>query len=245
MGIVTLEVCSFSFDGCLSAELGGGNRIELCANSMEGGTTPSYGLIKKVREEISLKLYPLIRPRGGDFYYSDDEFEIMLDDIRLCRNIGCDGIATGIQRADGDIDFDRMKRIVDLAYPMRVTCIRVFDLIHDMFGALDGLVDAGCERVLTSGQAQKAYEAAETIAQLVKYAGDRIVIMPGSGIRPDNIEMLVKTTHASEYHASARTFIPSAVSENHPLLKEFGQAIDCDAVQLKMIKELAEAAFSV
>lgn len=244
MGIITLEVCAFSFGGCLSAKLGGGSRIELCSNPMEGGTTPSYGLIKKVKEAINLKLYPLIRPRGGDFFYSDDEFEIMLDDIKMCKNAGCDGIATGVQRADGNIDFDRMKKIVETAYPMGVTCVRVFDLIPDMFSALEEIIDAGCERVLTSGQAPKAIDAVETIAQLIKYADNRIIIMPGSGINPDNIEKLVKSTYATEYHASARTFVPSAVSQHHPLLKEFGQAIDCDAVQLKKIKELAEIAFS-
>ncbi|MDP4209038.1 MAG: copper homeostasis protein CutC [Bacteroidota bacterium] len=240
---ITLEVCAFSFEGCQNARLGGGNRIELCANPAEGGTTPSYGLIKKVREEIDLKLYPLIRPRGGEFYYSNDEFEIMLHDIKQCKQLGCDGIATGVQRIDGNIDFARMRRIVDLAYPMRVTCIRAFDLVPDMFAALDGLIDAGCERVLTSGQAEKAYEAAETIAQLVTYAGDRIIIMPGSGIRPDNIEMLVKTTRATEYHASARIFSPATVSQGHRLLKEFGQAFSCDAQQLKEIRRRAEAAF--
>jgi copper homeostasis protein len=243
MSKITLEVCSFSFESCINAERGGGNRIELCSNPMEGGTTPSYGLIKKVREKTNLKLYPLIRPRGGDFYYSNAEFEIMLSDIRLCKEMGCNGIATGVQDKDGNIDFDRMKRIVDLAYPMGVTCIRVFDIIPDMFKALDGLIKAGCERVLTSGQAPKAYQASETIAQLVNYAGNRIVIMPGSGINPDNIEQLVKTTRATEYHASARTFVPSIVSESHPLLKEFGSAIDCDIFQLMKIKKLAEAAY--
>lgn len=243
MAHITLEVCSFSFQGCLNAEKGGGDRIELCSNPLEGGTTPSYGLIKKVREKTNLKLYPIIRPRGGDFYYSDDEFQIMVDDIKTCKEVGCDGIATGIQQANGNIDVDKMKRIVDLAYPMRVTCIRVFDIIPDMFAALDGLVDAGCERILTSGQAPKANEAAETIARLVKYADNRIIVMPGSGINPENIETLVKVTHATEYHTSARTFVPSVVSNRHKLMKDFGYAITCDALQLKKIKELAEATF--
>jgi copper homeostasis protein len=243
MNNVILEVCAFSFEGCLNAKLGGGSRIELCANPLEGGTTPSYGLIKKVRDEIDLNLYPLIRPRGGDFFYSDDEFDIMQNDIKLCKQIGCDGIATGVQHINGTIDLDRMKRIVDLAYPMGVTCIRAFDLVPNMFEALDDLIKAGCERVLTSGQSEKAFIAAETIAELIAYAGNRIIIMPGAGIRPDNIEILVHKTHATEYHTSVRKLIPSNVSQNQRLFKEFGQTISCDAEQLKEIKKLAEAAF--
>lgn len=243
MELITLEICSFSYEGCLSAQRGGGKRVELCSNPFEGGTTPSYGLIKKVKEEIDITLYPIIRPRGGDFFYNRHEFDIMLEDIRFCKEIGCNGIATGVQKADGKLDTERMKKMVDLAYPMRVTCIRVFDLVPDMFKAIDELIDAGCERVLTSGQATHAADAAEKIARLVSAAGERIIIMPGSGIRADNIDYLVKTTKAKEYHTSARKYIASELLGNHSILNDFGSKVDCDEAQIREIKRIAETSY--
>jgi copper homeostasis protein len=233
-----LEVVTFTYNGSLNAKLGGADRIELCDNHAEGGTTPSYGLIKQVKENIDIKVYPLIRPRVGNFFYSDAEFEIMLNDIQVCKELKCDGIATGIQTQEGTLDIERMKRLVDKAYPMKVTCNRVFDFSPDPFKSLDGLIDAGCERVLTSGLKNTAMEALDLLTQLVKYAGDKIIVMPGSGVRADNIEQIVKATHASEYHTSARTFINIPVLYNNPDMSDLGKIVELDLEELKKIRSI-------
>jgi copper homeostasis protein len=242
MNKMILEVCSFSYEGCQIAQAAGADRIELCSNALEGGTTPSYGLVKKVRENIHLKIYPIIRPRGGDFLYTSDELDIMKHEIQLCKELGCDGIATGIQIADGRIDMDQMKRIVEIAWPMKVTCIRAFDIVPDPYEAIESLIDAGCERILTSGMAASAIEGAEAINKFINYAGNRIIIMPGSGIRADNINYLVQHTGAHEFHTSARIFLPDNVSWHSQTItnKDFGQAVSCDFKQIKEIRRLLD-----
>lgn len=240
MSKITLEACAFSYDACIKAAMGGADRIELCLDPIQGGTTPNYGLIKKVREDIEINLYPIIRPRGGNFIYSEEEFEIMKNDIIICKQLGCNGVATGIQTTKGNIDKDRMKKLVDAAWPMGVTCIRAFDLVPDVFEALDDLIEIGCERILTSGQAAFAIEAAELINKLHETAADRIKIMAGSGVRSDNIEDLVKTTKIREYHTSARKQVPNTLSGNSNVMKGFGQHFSCDVEELKLIRKKAE-----
>lgn len=238
---IVLEVVAFTYNGCVNAVKGGADRIELCDNQLEGGTTPSYGMIKQIRENLDIQIYPLIRPRAGNFLYSEQEFQAMLDDIEVCKQLKCDGIAVGVQNNDGTIDADRMKRIVEKAYPMGVTSNRVFDFTPDPFKALDILIDAGCERVLTSGQRNTAVEAMDLLAKLVQYAGDKIIIMPGSGVRPDNIERIVKTVKAKEYHSSARKYIPGQISYQNPNLQDLGNIIDVDMQQLIDIRRIAES----
>ncbi|MEI8278365.1 MAG: copper homeostasis protein CutC [Bacteroidota bacterium] len=199
-----LEVCTFNIQSCLIAEKVGAYRIELCDNPHEGGTTPSYGTIKQVREKLNIQLYPIIRPRGGNFYYNEDELAIMKKDIEICKQLGCDGIATGVLLANGRIHIEWMKRMVEWAYPMGVTCHRAFDRTPDAFEALEDVISTGCERILTSGLKTTAQEAMSTIANLVQIAGGRITIMPGSGVRSSNIEELVHNTAAKEFHSSAR-----------------------------------------
>ena len=175
-----LEVCAFHIESCLIAEKCGAVRVELCDNPIEGGTTPSYGTIKLVRNKISIKLYPIIRPRSGNYFYSDEEFEIIKEDIEVCRQLGCDGISIGISKINSEIDKEKLKLIVELAGPMRVTCNRVFDSAPDPFKALEDTIDCGCERILTSGQKSAAPDAAPLLKQLIEQAGNRIIIMPGS-----------------------------------------------------------------
>lgn len=246
MNKIVLEVCSFSYDGCKVAQTAGVDRIELCSNPSEGGTTPSFGLVRSVRENIPLKIYPLIRPRGGDFYYSPDEFNIMLQDIKMCKDLGCDGIAIGIQDIKGKIDQERMKRVVDAAWPMGVTCIRAFDIVPDPYEAVENLIGIGCERILTSGMAQTAMEAANFINKLVRYAGNRIIIMPGSGVRADNIVPLIQTTGAIEFHTSARVFLPNkAIWHSQAITeKDFGREVSCNLEEITEIRRLADWAIS-
>lgn len=200
---MTLEICAFNIRSCIIAEKGGANRIELCADPTYGGTTPSYGLIQYALEHISIPIFPMIRPRGGNFIYDAEEIVIMKKDILICRELGCPGIATGIQLPDGRIDVEQMKRLTELAYPMTVTCHKAFDGTPDASEALEDVIAAGCGRVLTSGLHKTALAGASVLAQLVKQAAGRIIIMPGGGVRSSDLAQLVKETGADEYHSSA------------------------------------------
>src|SRR5574338_1713550 len=194
----TLEVIAFTIESVLLAQQSGAHRIELCDNPGEGGTTPGYGMIKTAREKTTLQLYPIIRPRGGDFLYSDEAFEVMKRDVMLCRELGCDGVVTGLLQADGSVDKKRTAALVEAAYPLGVTFHRAFDRVANPFEALEDIIATGCERILTSGLKPTAPEGAETLAQLVRQADYRIIIMPGSGVRSDNIAALARQKGAEE-----------------------------------------------
>jgi len=200
-----LEIIGFNIESCLIAEQAGAHRIELCDSPGEGGTTPSYGFIKAARKALHIELYPIIRPRGGDFLYTDAEFEIMCTDITLCKNLGCDGVVTGILNADGTVDKKRCGTLATLAYPMEISFHRAFDRTADPFQAMEDIIEIGFERILTSGQQADALQGAKLISQLIDQADDRIIIMPGSGIRPGNIIDIARETGALEFHSSART----------------------------------------
>lgn len=199
-----IEIATSDFLTTRSAVEGGADRIELCANLAEGGTTPSYAHIKKCREIFDVLLYPIIRPRGGDFLYNKDEFEIMLKDVKLCRQLGCDGVVIGLLNLDGSIDVTRTAELIELAYPMGVTFHRAFDRCRDPFEALEQLIDIGCERILTSGQMPSVVDGVDLITGLNKKANERIIIMPGSGVRKENIKMLADKTGCTEFHSSLR-----------------------------------------
>lgn len=217
-----LEVCAFSFQSCLIAEKAGAARVELCDNPLEGGTTPSYGLIKQTREKVTIDLYPIVRPRGGNFLYDDDEVAMIKNDILICKQLGCDGISTGVQLQNGEIDTERLQRFVEWAYPMGVTCHRVFDRTPDPLKALEDIIACGCERVLTSGQKSTAPEGIALLKQLVQQADGRIIIMPGAGVRSANIEQLINETGATEFHTSARIAAPDMVSYHNPEFSDTG-----------------------
>ena len=214
--MLTLEICATSVASCIAAQEGGAQRIELCDNLLEGGTTPSYGTITLAREKVQIALYPIIRPRGGDFLYDGLEFEVMKRDITLCKQLGCDGVVLGLLQSDGRIDIKRTEALVKAAYPMEVTFHRAFDRCVDPFEALEKLVEAGVQRILTSGQKPTAPEGAGLIAELVKAASERIIIMPGSGVRADNIVALAKETGATEFHTSLRAKQSSHMQYRHP-----------------------------
>jgi len=204
-----VEIATSDFITTKAAVEGGADRIELCSNLAEGGVTPSYGLIKKCRDSFALPLYPIIRPRGGDFLYTAEEFEIMMQDARLCRQLGCDGVAIGLLNKNGSIDISRTSRLVEAVYPLGVTFHRAFDRSADPLAALEQLIEVGCERILTSGQKQNAIDGVELIAELNRVAGERIIIMPGSGVRKENVKWLAEQTGCIEFHSSLRSTIAS------------------------------------
>lgn len=233
MSAFQLEVIAFTLESCRLIEAAGAHRIELCDNPGEGGTTPSYGIIHAARKATTLPLYVMIRPRGGDFVYSDSEFEAMRYDVEVCKRAGCDGIVTGLLRPDGTVDAERTQRLVDAAYPMGVTFHRAFDRVPDPFAALETIIATGCERILTSGLMPTAPEGAARIRDLIRAAGQRISIMPGSGIRSSNIARLWEKTGATEYHTSARCFRMGNMAYHNPALGETLETIAVDTDEIK------------
>jgi copper homeostasis protein len=232
-----LEICAFNLPSALIAQQAGADRIELCASPHEGGTTPSIGSIHSARERLRIALYPIIRPRGGDFLYSDEEFEVMLRDIRSCKQAGCNGVVIGMLMADGTVDRARCARLVETAYPLGVTFHRAFDWAANPFEALETVIQVGCERVLTSGQKPTAEEGADLIDQLVRAADDRIVIMPGSGVRSANIAGLAEKTGATEFHTSARLLQASAMEYVNAAMKEDQAMVFVSEEEVKKIKD--------
>ncbi len=233
-----LEVIGFNIESCVIAQSSGAHRIELCDNPFDGGTTPSYGFIKAARELLAIDLYPIIRPRGGDFLYSDLEFEIMKTDVQLCRELECNGVVIGLLKADGTVDKIRCQQLVDIAYPLEVTFHRAFDRTDDPFKALEDIIETGCARILTSGQKPYALEGAELIHALIQQADERIIIMPGSGVRSHNIIALAEQTGATEFHTSARILTDSKMSFINPAMNENLGAVLTDANEVMKIIDL-------
>ena len=216
-----IEICANSAQSCVEAEAGGAQRVELCAGIPEGGTTPSYGEIKTAQALTShIDINVIIRPRGGDFLYTPAEIDSMLQDIELCRELKVHGVVFGCLTKEGDVDVELMRRLIDAARPLSVTCHRAFDVCRDPFVALEQLIDLGCDRILTSGQQSDAVKGIPLIAELVKRAAGRSIIMPGCGVREGNIAMIEARTGAKEFHTSARRIIYSRMeyrNENVPM----------------------------
>jgi len=199
-----MEVCANSVSSGLEAQKGGAKRIELCASLTEGGTTPSYSQIALAKKLLTIEVFPIIRPRGGDFLYSDIEFELMKEDIRICKELNCEGVVIGILTAEGKVDKERCAELIELASPMEVSFHRAFDMAADLNEALEDIISLGVIRVLTSGGKASALEGAEVIAGLIVQSRGRIEIMPGAGVNKDNITALISLTGAQVFHASAR-----------------------------------------
>ena len=197
------EICVDSPESALAAQLGGADRVELCDNLYEGGTTPSVGAIKAARKLLDIKLHVIIRPRGGDFLYSDVEFETMKTDIVAAKDAGVDGVVIGVLTSNGEIDTARTAELVDLAKPMSVTVHRAFDVCRHPASALETLIGLGVSRVLTSGQQPNAVKGASLIADLVRQAAGRIGILACGSIDETNAAAVAAATGASEFHFTA------------------------------------------
>ena len=195
-----LEVCLDSAESAIIADKAGADRVELCENLFGGGTTPSAGTIKTAREAVSLGLHVIIRPRPGDFCYTDTEFRVMLEDIRYCRNSGVDGVVIGILNPDGTVDKERNAALVKEAGDMSVTFHRAFDVTADPYQALEDIIELGCDRILTSGQEASVIEGADLIREIIAKAAGRIIIMPGGDITERKLQRVIEKTGASEYH---------------------------------------------
>lgn len=221
------EICANSVESCLAAQEGGANRVELCAGIPEGGTTPSYGEIKVARKLLDKTLlHVIIRPRGGDFLYTPLEIERMEEDIRLCRELGVDGVVIGCLTEDGEVDMEANRRLVELAKgcdeqakdgkelkPMSVTFHRAFDRAANPQKALEDIISLGCDRILTSGQQPKAVEGVALLSELRQAAAGRIILLAGCGVNEDNIRTIFDATGIHEYHFSARVNVPSKMKQ--------------------------------
>ena len=200
-----IEICVDSPAGAFAAQRGGADRVELCDNLLEGGTTPSAGSVKVARRGLKIGLQVIIRPRGGDFLYDEHEMEVIREDIRIAKELGADGVVIGCLTADGQIDKTRTKELVSLARPLNVTFHRAFDMCENPHQGLEDLISLGLDRVLTSGQEASCLEGLELIAALQKQAAGRIIVMPGGGITLGNIQRIIAVTAVSEIHLSARS----------------------------------------
>jgi copper homeostasis protein len=221
-----IEIATTDFITTESAVKGGADRIELCSAIAEGGLTPSMGHIKKCREKFDLPIFPIIRPRSGDFLYTDEEFDLMLTDVRLCKELGCDGVVAGFLMQDGRIDRKRIETVVRAAYPLEVTFHRAFDRCKDPIAAMEELIESGCKRILTSGQQLKAIDGLDLIRRLIEAAGERIIIMPGSGLHPENIKHVAAVTGAKEFHGALRSTAESKMKFMIPAFAAVGDYIN-------------------
>lgn len=213
---MTVEICTDSVESAIAAQRGGAQRVELCSDLLEGGVTPSAGLIALVRERIRIDLFVMIRPRGGDFCYTDLEFAAMRKDIQQARELGADGVILGVLDQHARVDVNRTRCLVELAAPLPVTFHRAVDMTPDPRAALEDVIATGAKRVLTSGGAAKVTEGLAEVAYMVKAAGNRISVMAGGGITPETIVNVAEATGATEFHASLRTGLPSPVEFRRP-----------------------------
>ena len=207
-----LEICVDTVESAIEAQEAGADRIELCNNLVEGGTTPGFGTICSARNNLSISLNVIIRPRGGDFLYSDVDFDIMKWEIDSCGECGVDGIVLGILERNGSIDIERTAKLIEFARPMSATFHRAFDMCNDPFRGLEDVISSGAERLLTSGQKNRAEDGIELIKKLIAAAGDRIIVMPGSGINDSNIAKIAQCSGAKEFHLTGRKVIESEMS---------------------------------
>lgn len=208
-GKVLMEICLDSVESAAASERGGADRVELCAGLPEGGTTPSAGMIAAVRKKIKIGLQVMIRPRGGDFCYSADEFSIMQRDILIAKQLGANGVVFGILNPDGSIDKARMRQLADLARPLKVTCHRAFDMASDFEQALEDLIEVHMDRVLTSGGKKSAVDAMPTLKQMAQQAQGRISVMACGELSIANVKAVIAYTSVSEVHAGLSTAVTS------------------------------------
>ncbi|MFD0324252.1 copper homeostasis protein CutC [Lysobacter gummosus] len=199
-----LEISANSLASALAAQAGGADRVELCENLREGGTTPSYGTLAVARDRLRIPLYVLIRPRGGDFLYDENDLAVMRADVETCVRLGCDGVVIGALDADGAVDAGVCAELIEAAGSLGVTFHRAFDAARDRAAALEAVIALGCERILTSGGAVDVEQGADHIAALVAQAAGRIALMAGAGVTAHNIAALAQRAQVGELHASAK-----------------------------------------
>jgi copper homeostasis protein len=240
--MIQIEICAGSLRSALNAQQGGAYRVELCDNLKEGGTTPSFAQIALARKYLNLKLYVIIRPRGGDFLYDDLEFEMMKTDIVQCRDLGCDGVVFGILKKDGSVDVERCRELKQAAGTLGTTFHRAFDRCQDPFAALEEIIALGFERILTSGMENTAIKGASLIAKLIEQANDRISIMPGAGVNSENLKELIELTGATAFHTSAKGVFKSEMLFTDVRTGSYQEEFLMEQTDLETVKQLVKIA---
>lgn len=225
-----IEICCFSIGSVINAQKCNVNRIELCDNISEGGTTPSIGMIKKAREIFKNDINIIVRPRGGDFVYSDEEFDIIKEDIKELKKLKINGIVVGILDNNNDIDIERMKEVIKLVKPLSITFHKAFDVTRDAFISLEELIKLGIDRILSSGQKENALEGSNLLSELIKKADNRIIIMPGGSINENNINEINEITKAKEFHSSAKTLIKSNIDNSEYYIADESKIISMQKI---------------
>lgn len=233
---VLIEVCIDSVASAVAAERGGAQRVELCSDLLEGGITPSLGVLQAVRATIALPVHVIIRPRGGDFCYSDEEFDIMRRDIEIARQAGANGVVLGILLPSGRIDVTRTRQLSELARPMSVTFHRAFDMSANLQDSLEDVCQTGADRLLTSGGEQDCLQGADAISKLVKSARGRIHIMAGGGITVRNVAHILQRTGVNEVHVGLATEVPSPMLLRNPRVS-LGKAPGRDYHRAQVLEE--------
>ena len=221
-----IEICVEGIDGFAAAQAAGADRVELCASLLEGGLTPSMGVVRQVLKIARIPFHVIIRPRGGDFLYSELEYQTMLDDVRACRDLGVAGVVFGCLTAAGDIDEARMTALTEAARPMKVTCHRAFDMTRNAEDAIEALVRSGVDRVLTSGQRDTALEGLDILKRTHDAARGRIVIMACGGLDAQNIAQVLAGSEADELHFAALHTVPSGMAFRNPNVGMGGTALE-------------------
>ena len=246
---MVVEIVVYNIESALKAQEGGADRIELCDNPGEGGTTPSAGIIELVRQNLSIDVYVMIRPRGGDFFYSNYDYHAMKRDILQCQRLSVDGVVFGLLTADGRIDKKRCQELIARARPLKVTCHRAFDMARDPFEALEDCIEVGFDRILTSGRETQALHGVTVIGELVKRAAGRIAIMAGSGVNEETVGAIVATSDVNEIHFSATTMRDSSMEYVQPKIASMGQPgageyklRTVDPQRIRRTREIAELA---
>ena len=237
-----IEICANSVESAAKAQEGGAYRVELCAGIPEGGTTPSFGEIRMARQLLQqTKLHVIIRPRGGDFLYTQLEQEIMLHDIKVARQLGADGVVFGCLTAEGNVDVPAMKKLMNAVGDMSVTFHRAFDMCRNPMEALEDIIELGCHRILTSGQEANAPAGAALLKELIEKADGRIIIMPGCGVKPSNLLQLAEETGATEFHFSGRSSLESDMIYRNPKVSMGGtvkiEEYQRDVTDVEIVKE--------
>lgn len=232
-----IEICANSVQSAINADKAGADRIELCQNLNEGGTTPSYATIKYCVEHLSVKTMVLIRPRPGDFCYNEAEYEAIKNDVSMCRELGAHGVVVGFLDRNLNIDAKRTAEIVKLAKPMEVTFHRAFDRCRNWQIALEQIIECGCDRILTSGQHKTALEGIENLCKIVEQANGRIAILAGSGVNSQNATTIIKETGVTEVHSSCKHIVENLQKTN---IEESSKYSETDLEEAKQIVELVK-----
>lgn len=248
--MIDLEICVDSVDSAAAAESGGAQRVELCSALIEGGLTPSLGLIRAVRSRIGIGVHVMIRPRGGDFVYSGEELAIMREDIAFAAQSGADGVVFGLLTEDGEVDIDRTRELVELSRPMEVTFHRAIDMARDVERSLEDVIATGADRVLTSGGEQTALLGRQSLREMMRSAEGRIKLMVGGSVRAENVQEIMQATGAVEFHAALRSTAPVPagypvrnVHLGDPGVDEYAQCV-VRAEDVRMLRQTMDEAFS-